>query len=394
MPAKVGRSWFFLPVAALLAAAPLAAQPAAEPMLRYTVRPNDTLSALARDFLVGGDYREVQRLNKVADPYRMPIGSILLIPDRLLRTEPVVGKVVSFRGSATIDGRQAALGGEVRQGMRVETGANASIAIAMPDGSTIALPSQSRILVDRLRRILLTDGLDRNFRLETGRSRSSVIPMKDPASNFRVTTPLSVAAVRGTEFRVAVDKSGERALTEVVAGTVGVAAGPDPAEVAVPRGYGAISTPAGTEPPVALLPPPKLLQLEKTETGVSIVAERIEGAKAYRVELATDVAFLNIIEEAQSDEPSISLALPQGATFFVRLTAIATSGLEGLPGIYAPGVRRSAPPPAPASGPSADAGAAEPLPFRLWAEPRPLPIRLTGHGLVQPRAIAAHTPLR
>lgn len=392
MPAQVGRSWFLLPVAALLAAAPLAAQPATEPMLRYTVRPNDTLSALARDFLVGGDYREIQRLNKVADPYRMPIGSILLIPDRLLRTEPVTGKVVSFRGSATIDGRQAALGSEVRQGMRVETGANASIAIAMPDGSTIALPSQSRIHVDKLRRILLTDGLDRNFRLETGRSRSSVIPMKDPASNFRVTTPLSVAAVRGTEFRVAVDDSGERALTEVVAGTVGVAAGPAPAEVAVPKGYGAISTPAGTEPPVALLPPPKLIQLEKTATGVSIVVERMEGAKAYRVELATDVAFLHIIEEAQTEESSISFALPPNATFFVRLTAVAISGLEGLPGIYAPGVRRASPPAA--SEPSADATGAAPPPFRLWAEPRPLPIRLTGHGTVQPLAIAARTSLR
>nr|WP_053000275.1 FecR domain-containing protein [Sphingomonas sp. Y57] len=391
MLAQVGRSWLFLPVAALVAAAPLWAQPSTEPMFRYTVRPNDTLSGLAKAFLVGGDYREIQRLNKVTDPYHIPIGSILLIPDRLLRTEPVIGKVVSFRGSATIDGRQAVIGGEVRQGMRVETGANASIAIAMPDGSTIALPSQSRIHVDRLRRILLTDGLDRNFRLEAGRSRSSVIPMKDPASNFRVTTPLSVAAVRGTEFRVAVDDSGERALTEVVAGTVGVA-GADPTEVAVPKGYGAVSTPAGTEPPTALLPPPKLLQLEKTATGVSIVVERMEGAKAYRVELASDVAFLHIIEEVRTEEPSVSFALPPNATFFVRLTAIATSGLEGLPGIYAPGVRRSSPPAA--SEASADAGDAAPPPFRLWAEPRPLPISLTGHGTVQPRAIATHAPLR
>lgn len=362
MLAQVGRSWFFISVAALLAASPLAAQPAAEPLFRYTVQPNDTLSGLAKAFLVGGQYQEVQRLNKITDPYHIPIGSILLIPDRLLRTEPVVGKVVSFRGSATIDGRQAALGHEVRQGARVETGANASIAVAMPDGSTIALPSQSRILVDKLRRILLTDALDRNFRLETGRSRSSVIPMKDSDSNFRVTTPLSVAAVRGTEFRVAVDETGQRALTEVVVGTVGVAAGPTPAEVPVPKGYGAVSTPAGTEPPIALLPAPKLLQLERTGAGVSIVAERMDGAKGYRIELATDVAFLDIIEEAQTDEPSVSFALSPDATFFVRLTAVAASGLEGLSGIYAPGVRRASPAP---SGPSAEASGAAPPAFGL-----------------------------
>ncbi|KQX19409.1 MULTISPECIES: FecR domain-containing protein [unclassified Sphingomonas] len=380
----------FLVAAALLAAVPAHAQPAAEPLFRYTVLPDDTLSGLAKAFLVGGDYLEVQRLNKVADPRRLPIGSVLLIPDRLLRTVPVVAQVVAFRGAVTIDGRQAELGSEVRQGMRVETGANASVAIAMPDGSSIALPSQSRIRVDKLRRILLTGGLDRNFKLEAGRSRSSVTPMKDPASNFRVTTPLSVAAVRGTDFRVGIDESGGTALTEVVGGTVGVEAGPDPSEVMVPKGFGAVSTPTGTEPPVALLPPPLLLQLERTDSGVNILVKPVEGAKAYRIQLASDVAFLNIIEETQTDTPGASLTLPPNATFFVRLTAVAASGMEGLPGTYAPGLRRAAPAP----GPAADAGGEIPLPFQLWSEPRPLRISMTGHGHIQPRSFAVQAPLR
>lgn len=388
--AQVGRSGLFLFAVAVLAAAPGRAQPAAEPLFRYTVLPNDTLSGLAKAFLVGGDYLEVQRLNKVADPRRLPIGSILLIPDRLLRTEPVVAQVASFRGTVTIDGRQAALGSEVRQGMRVETGANASVAIAMPDGSSIALPSQSRIHIDKLRRILLTGGLDRTFKLEAGRSRSSVTPMKDPASNFRVTTPLSVAGVRGTEFRVGIDESGGNALTEVVGGTVGVEAGADPSEVMVPKGFGAISTPNGTQPPVALLPPPLLLQLERTATGVNILAKPVEGAKAYRIQLATDVAFLDIIEETQTDTPSASFTLAPNATFFVRLTAVAASGMEGLPGTYAPGLRRSAPAP----GPAADAGDRTSLPFQLWSEPRPLALSMTGHGHIQPRSFAVQPPLR
>jgi hypothetical protein len=387
---QVGRSSFFLPAVVLLAAVPSHAQPAAEPLFRYTVLPNDTLSGLAKAFLLGGEYLEVQRLNKVADPRRLPIGSILLIPDRLLRTVPIVAQVVSFRGTVTIDGRQAELGSEVRQGTRVETGANASVAITMPDGSSIALPSQSRIHVAKLRRILLTGGLDRNFKLEAGRSRSSVIPMKDPASNFHVTTPLSVAAVRGTDFRVGIGEGGGTALTEVVGGTVGVEAGPDPSEVMVPKGFGAVSTPNGTEPPVALLPPPLLLQLERTDSGVNILAKPVEGAKAYRIQLASDVAFLHIIDETQSDTPSASFTLPPNATFFVRLTAVATSGMEGLPGTYAPGLRRAAPAPAP----SADAGGKGLLPFQLWSEPRPLRISITGHSHIQPHPFAAQTPLR
>lgn len=383
-------SWFVLPIAALVAAMPVHAQQASDPLFRYTVRPDDTLSALAKAFLVGGEYLEVQKLNKVADPRRLPIGSILLIPDRLLRTVPIVAQVASFRGTVTIDGQQAEVGSQVRQGMRVETGPNSSVAITMPDGSSISLPSQSRIVVDKLRRILLTGGMDRNFKLEAGRSKSSVTPMKDPANNFRVTTPLSVAAVRGTDFRVGVDETGERALTEVVGGTVGVEAGPNPVEVAIPKGFGAVSTPGGTEPPVALLPPPQLQQVERTDSGVIITARPVEGAKAYRVQLATDVAFLNLIAETQVDEPSASFTLAPNATFFVRLTAVATSGMEGMPGTYAPGMRRSEPAPEP----SADAGGKRLVPFRLWATPQPLEISLTAHARTPPTAIFAHTPLR
>ncbi len=369
---------------------PVHAQQASDPLFRYTVRPDDTLSALAKAFLVGGEYLEVQKLNKVADPRRLPIGSTLLIPDRLLRTVPIVAQVASFRGTVMIDGRQAELGSAVRQGMRIETGANSSVAITMPDGSSISLPSQSRIAIDKLRRILLTGGLDRNFKLEAGRSKSSVTPMKDPASNFRVTTPLSVAAVRGTDFRVGVDESGGRALTEVIGGTVGVEAGTDPVEVEIPKGFGAISTPGGTEPPVALLPPPQLQQVERTDTGVVVTARPVEGARAYRIQLATDVAFLNLIGEAQSDEPVTSFVLPANATFFVRLTAVAESGMEGMPGTYAPGMRRSEPAPEP----SADAGRTTLPPFSLWATPQPLEMSLTGHARTHPTAIIARPPLR
>jgi len=371
-----------------MSALPAQADVRVEPPFRYTVKPGDTLSGLAANYLVGGDYVQIQKLNKIADPYRLPIGSLLLIPDHLLRIVPVVGKVSSFRGSVTIDGRQAALGDEVRQGMRVETGASASVTIGMPDGSAISLPSQSRVFVARLRRVLLTGGVERDFRLEAGRARSTVTPIKDPGSDFRVTTPLSVAAVRGTDFRVALDDSGDRALTEVVGGTVGVASGQETDEVAVPKGFGAVSTPSGTEPPIPLLPAPKLLQIERTENGVAITGELVEGAARYRIQLATDIAFLDVIDEAIVDKPSVTFVLPLNATFFVRLTAIAASGMEGLPGTYAPGQRLGA------IDPDAAGDRAASLPLRPAATPRSLRFSMTGHGRVAAQSIVLHPTLR
>lgn len=363
----------------LLASPVQAADPGS--IFRYTVRKGDTLYTLASKYLSKtADFQTVQRLNKVADPHNIPPGTILRIPDALLRTEPVVGQISAFRGAVTLDGRQVDLGAKVRQGMRVETGPNAFVTITLPDASAISLPSQSRIRVEKLRRVLLSGGFDRNFVLEAGRSRAMVTPVKDGGSNFRVTTPLSVSAVRGTDFRVALDPSGERALTEVVGGTVGVAPDEDKDEIAVPRAFGTVATPAGVESPVALLPGPKLLKVERAgNDGVQIAIQPVEGAVRYRTQLATDVAFQNVIAETVEDMPSASFNALGNVSFFVRLTAVAASGLEGLPATYALGARPVA------VEPSADAGDGGTGPSQL---------SLAGHDRSHVAILSANPPLR
>jgi hypothetical protein len=338
------RSRFFLGLATALAvwtASPIAAQaPAADQYFRYTVRPGDTLSALARDYLVSDDYVSIQKLNAVADPRRLPIGSTLLIPQPLLRIETIAGVITSFRGAATIDGQQVEVGTQVRQGQKLETGPNAFVTVTLPDGSAISLPSQSRIHVSRLRRILLTGSIERRFRLEAGRSRATVTPIRDPNSDFQVTTPLSVSAVRGTDFRVALDESGEKALTEVVGGAVDVGKDEQDDGVQVPRGYGVVATPAGVEQPVALLSPPSLDAVAQTPTGgVLITAKPVEGARKYRFQLATDIGFQAVFADSTADVPTISFENLASTQFFIRLSAIAASGLEGLPATYALGQR-------------------------------------------------------
>lgn len=321
------------------------AQPAEDPPLRYRIQPGDTLISLSTNYLTRKeDYRTIQSMNRIADPYRLSIGSTLLIPERLLRSEPVAGEITSFRGQVNVDSQPAKLRMPIRQGMQIETGSNAFVTVQFPDGSAISLPSQSRIRVDRLRRILLTDSLDRNFRLLAGRTRSSVTPMSNPDSNFRITTPLSVSAVRGTDFRVGFDPDSDQALTEVVGGTVGVAPDDEKDEVAVPRGYGVIGTKDGIQPPVKLLLPPDLASLARgAGDAVVVTYKAVEGAKSYRVQLAADLAFREVIADTLTEDLSTSFPGLGSTPFFVRLTAIATSGLEGVPGTYASGRRVDGP---------------------------------------------------
>lgn len=368
-------------LAALFGSAPAMAQRVELPV-QYIVRPGDTLVALAIDYMNRKqDYAVVQKLNNIANPRRLPIGSTLLVPVGLLRMEPVTGVIASFRGDVSVSGQPAAVGMKILQGMRVETGANAFVTVQLPDTSSISLPSQSRISVVKLRRILLTGAIQRTFRVSEGRASISVNPIRDPGSDFQVTTPLSVAAVRGTEFRIGFDEAGGKALTEVVDGTVGVTANADASETGVPKGFGLVSTPSGSEGPVALLSGPGLAGIEKTASGDIVVAiTPMEGAKSYRTQFATDIKFLNVIADQVSDTPGATFSGLGEVAFFVRLTAIAPSGLEGLPATYVSGRK---------------IGALDlDMPAAGSAEPTPIDISMTGDGRSQLDSSRLQAPLR
>jgi hypothetical protein len=331
-------------LAMLLGSSLASAQPVEDAPLRYRVRSGDTLISLATNYLTRkDDYKTIQSMNRIADPYRLPIGSTLLIPERLLRTEPVLGEITSFRGDVKIDNQPAKLKMQIRQGMQIETGASSSLTVEFPDDTAISLPSQSRIRIDRLRRVLLTDALDRNFRLLAGKTQSRVTPMTNPDSNFRVTTPLSVSAVRGTDFRVGFDEESGQSITETVGGLVGVAPDEEKDEVGVPVGYGVIGTKEGIQPPVKLLAGPELTGLGRGDGDTLVVTYKaVEGAKKYRVQITADQRYREVINEALTDELTASFPGIGSRPFFVQLTSIDQFGLEGVPTPYQSG-RKSAP---------------------------------------------------
>ncbi len=113
---------------------PAVATPDNDPPISYTVRKGDNLYNLALHYMHQlGDYRAVQALNHVRDPYRIPVGTSLLIPRPLLRSDPLQAKVIAFRGVTTIDGQAAVLGAAVGEGGRIQTGQNAFLSIGLTD---------------------------------------------------------------------------------------------------------------------------------------------------------------------------------------------------------------------------------------------------------------------
>lgn len=323
-----------LPSAALAQQAP----PPSSPDARYVVRKGDTLYTLGtRYFARPGDYRTVQRLNKIPDARRLQPGSTLVVPYRLMRTNAITAELVAFSGAVRIErnGQPVAprVGLPIVEGMRLTTLANGFVTIELSDASRITLPSNSSGLVRRLREVPMTGGLLRVFDLDQGRSSTSATPSDNPNSRFLIRTPLSVSAVRGTEFRVAALSDGQ-ATTEVLKGLVGVAG--SKTEVAVAETFGVSVTPAAVGDPTKLPPTPKLVRggRDQEDAVVAFEVEPVAGAAAYRLQLANDAGFIDIFNETKTDKTAVTFDnIPDGA-YFVRATAIDALGLEGLASNY------------------------------------------------------------
>lgn len=325
---------FFL-VAMLGLQSPARGAEQADAMTVYTVRSGDNLFSLAtRYFNKVPDYREVQRLNNIADPYRISVGTRIRIPTRILRQLRIAGAVVSARGQTLVvsarSRRPLSVGDRVSEGDRIVTGPNSFVTLRLEDGTLVNLPSQSITAVRTLRKTLLTGRVERRFWLEEGRINASVQKLLD-AQSFRIDTPVSVSAVRGTEYRVSFDKDKRKASTEVLEGIVAVQGADKRPPAAAQIGEGVIVRPAGVEPVRALLAAPEILSMLNRPSGdISLTLAPVEGAVLYHAQIGADERLIDTVAEAWSEDGELML-VPDGATpKYVRVSVIDADGMEGL----------------------------------------------------------------
>jgi hypothetical protein len=310
-------------------------------MMRHVVRPGETLSELSQRFLRRpSDWPRIAELNRVADPRRLPVGETLLIPIEMLRQapRPATGRVAGFQGQVTVTeaGRSAPVRMDqtLGEGAIIETGANAHLRLVLSDGSAVAVPSNTRLRIDRLRADGDSGALDREFTLLQGRLESRVTTV-GRGGGYSVRTPVSVSAVRGTDFRSTYDETEGRALTEVLEGGVAVDAG-GAADLVAP-GYGAVATAAGVT--LHALPAAPYLAsggaaLTTDEATFDITP--VPGAAAYRLKLATDTALSGVLMEVDGAPGQTRLSLgdlPDGF-HVVAISAVSAEGLEGPRSVY------------------------------------------------------------
>jgi hypothetical protein len=173
------------------------------------------------------------------------IAALTLAGRTCAQLAPVEARIAAASGSALLlDGTQppsAAKQGDVLQpGEEIDTLGGGRITIELSDGSLVVVHPGSRILLKDFRTATTLREL---FDVFVGRVRVKINHFGGRPNPYRINSPTASIAVRGTEFSVAVDPSGE---TEVIVydGLVEVASRADPEnKVLVRPGRGVIVRP-------------------------------------------------------------------------------------------------------------------------------------------------------
>ena len=347
---------------------------AQEPVWRYTVRPGDNIWDLSRRYLANWrNWTQIQELNGIVQPRRIPPGTRLSIPLRLLRLETASAILVEASGDLTLlragDAIGVAEGDTLELGDKLLTSEQSSAVIRFADGSEVVMGSEAELLLDRLNQYRGTGMVDTRLRLERGRLETVVQPARGDGSHFEIWTPPAVSSVRGTDLRVGLDATATQSATEVLTGTVAVAANATARRV--PAGFGTI-TQAGEppEPPRPLLPAPELETLPQRleRLPLRLPMPELPGAASFRLTLALDESFTPpLLDEIVDAGQSARLELPDGV-YAARLRGIEADGLEGLDRDWELEIFARPAPPVPIR-PEREGRLRDPLPQFGWSEP-------------------------
>lgn len=321
----------------LLGGMPIAAPAMADDahLVEIRVARHETLIGICRRYLEHPEeWRRIATLNRLATPDRISPGQRISLPADMLKGVPLEGTVTLLKGTVARKSGSDAGWTElrprdvIRAGTSLRTGADSAAEITFEDGTSFFLRENTELTVRKAGKGALH--LLRTLYLESGKVISRIRAVTGRDSRFEVETPSALAAVRGTEYRVAVD-TGQTTRCETLEHSVNVSAGG--AAVVVHEGEGSIVR--KNEPPTRPVrlpdpPEPKDLAPSYGDRVSEIRFSRVPNAAHYRVVLARDPAGKLAVRTAVigPDEPFRFEGVDNGSYHLVA-SSIDGNGLEG-----------------------------------------------------------------
>jgi hypothetical protein len=303
----------------------------------YTVKPGDTVWDISHTQLKDWRYwNDILRQNNIANAAKLQPGTKISIPLYIVReavsevrVEDVQGRVdvISGRNGKTLPLK---IGMSLTVGDRVLTAEKSTAQLSLEDKSTILLQENSELEFTRLK--ALGGGnqrsLDARLNMRKGRMNMSANPSHQPDSMFEILTVSANSAVRGTTFRIGIEKDSSR--TEVLDGLISVEN--SMGSVDVPGNFGTVAR-KGSPPikPIKLLPAPDLAKFPLLIRYLPkvVALNSLSNAVGYRVQIAQDRDFRKIVQDRVIRQRlMIDQSLSDG-TYFARVRGVDGNGLEG-----------------------------------------------------------------
>lgn len=305
----------------------------------YPVQRGDNLYNLAQQFLQSqSDWAKLQRLNRVANPYQLAVGSTLRIPLPWMRKEMTRATVSHVRGSVqrTRNAQPDAplqVGETITMGDALHTGPASSATIRMNDGSELLVLPDSQLSFQTLLLYGKSKTPHTQVMLIKGAVETQVQPRTEPLRRYEIKTPTATLGARGTAYRVRVlaAQTTDSTAVEVLEGRV---AAIQKIETQVPAGFGLVLPPDGTSAaPSRLLPPP---MLDKDPAPLDRLPLRVQwpavaGAVGYRAQVFTESGTQDaglVLDNTFTDNAARWADLPDGR-YQLRVRAVDGQGLEG-----------------------------------------------------------------
>ncbi|GAA4031860.1 FecR domain-containing protein [Actimicrobium antarcticum] len=304
--------------------------------ITYTTRRGDTLSSIATRFTnATGNWNVLGKLNNISKDTSIPVGTPILIPASLLIDEPSQAQVLAVSGNVSAmgaDNRPVALkiGSVITEGMQLDTATNSFLTIGLSDASKLSIPSGSRVRMAKLRMARYTRSPRTEIAILRGSIESQVTPLTPNMGRFEIRSPLAMAGVRGTHFRVRILPNGTTG-NELLSGTVEVERHVPGDGILLQKGQGNVVTAVAVGAPVGLLAAPQLADQAYLQPAAmaNFSVTPLAGAAGYHLQIGTDAEGLNLLAETRSASTNIPINGIREGNYFVRVSAIDRLGLEG-----------------------------------------------------------------
>ena len=320
----------------LLFLLPLAVYADDDHSIEFVVKDGDNLYNICDKILDNPeDWRWIAMVNQIKNPHQIFPGQKLIIPTRLLKGIPIDGLVTFIKGVVSIklsgaeEWKNLQLNDKITQGNWIRTSPQGTIEISFENHFSVLLRPNTTIEITSARKKSAIYMMYKLF-LDIGKTISTIKKSTGKETRFEIETPSAVAAARGTEFRAGVDSDVTTRL-EVLAGKVDVTAAKSKVEVSAGEGT-MVKKDQRPEVPVKLLPPPALRNFQPLYRAMPLdfQFESITGANSYRVMLARDKAFKDVIKnEIITPQETLKFAGIEDGIYFLQSRTINHAGLEG-----------------------------------------------------------------